>query len=147
TTITLRAPPDDLIEEFRRGSDRPVSTTMVFVRLLSKLLRDPELGPRIVPIVPDEARTFGMEALFRQQMERVLHEMDLVTRDEFEVVRLMAEKARAENEALSRRIAALEAQLAQMPTATANTAAKPAAKPAAKKPAPRRQPKRPTPAS
>lgn len=88
-----------------------------------------------------------MEALFRQQMERVLHEMDLVTRDEFEVVRLMAEKARAENEALSRRIAALEAQLAQMPTATANTTAKPAAKPAAKKPAPRRQPKRPTPAS
>ncbi len=66
TTIALRAPPDDLIEEFRRGSDRPVSTTMVFVRLLSKLLRDPELGPRIVPIVPDEARTFGMEALFRQ---------------------------------------------------------------------------------
>lgn len=66
TTILLRTPPEDLIEEFRRGSDRPVSTTMVFVRLLSKLLRDPELGPRIVPIVPDEARTFGMEALFRQ---------------------------------------------------------------------------------
>ncbi|MCX7819483.1 MAG: pyruvate dehydrogenase (acetyl-transferring), homodimeric type [Kiritimatiellae bacterium] len=66
TMVSLRAPPDDLIEEFRRGSERPVSTTMVFVRLLSKLLRDPELGPRIVPIVPDEARTFGMEALFRQ---------------------------------------------------------------------------------
>ncbi|MCH2394367.1 MULTISPECIES: accessory factor UbiK family protein [Oceanibaculum] len=82
-----------------------------------------------------------MEALFRQQMERVLHEMDLVTRDEFEVVRLMAEKARAENEALSQRIAALEAQLVQA------IKAKPAAKPAAKKPAPRRQPKRPTPAS
>lgn len=81
-----------------------------------------------------------MEALFRQQMERVLHEMDLVTRDEFEVVRLMAEKAREENEALSRRVAALEAQLAQ------TAKAKPA-KPAAKKPAPRRQPKRPTPAS
>src|SRR5207302_9142215 len=43
-----------------------VSTTMVFVRLLAKLLRDPELGKLIVPIVPDEARTFGMEALFRQ---------------------------------------------------------------------------------
>ncbi|EKE74820.1 accessory factor UbiK family protein [Oceanibaculum indicum] len=82
-----------------------------------------------------------MEALFRQQMERVLHEMDLVTRDEFEVVRLMAEKARAENEALSQRVAALEAQLVQA------VKAKPAAKPAAKKPAPRRQPKRPTPAS
>lgn len=86
-----------------------------------------------------------MEALFRQQMERVLHEMDLVTRDEFEVVRLMAEKAREENEALSQRVAALETQLAQAVKATAK--AKPAAKPAAKKPAPRRQPKRPTPAS
>ena len=39
---------------------------MVFVRLLAKLLRDPELGQLVVPIVPDEARTFGMEALFRQ---------------------------------------------------------------------------------
>ena len=39
---------------------------MVFVRLLSKLLRDPEVGKLIVPVVPDEARTFGMEALFRQ---------------------------------------------------------------------------------
>jgi pyruvate dehydrogenase E1 component len=39
---------------------------MVFVRLLAKLLRDPEVGKLIVPIVPDEARTFGMEALFRQ---------------------------------------------------------------------------------
>src|SRR3972149_1451757 len=39
---------------------------MVFVRILSKLLRDKELGKLIVPIVPDEARTFGMEALFRQ---------------------------------------------------------------------------------
>ena len=43
-----------------------VSTTMVFVRLLAKLLRDPEIGKLIVPIIPDEARTFGMEALFRQ---------------------------------------------------------------------------------
>src|SRR5437763_17167220 len=39
---------------------------MVFVRLLWKLLRDPEIGKLIVPIIPDEARTFGMEALFRQ---------------------------------------------------------------------------------
>src|ERR1022692_3329314 len=54
-------------EEFYKGTEgREVSTTMVFVRLLSKLLRDPELGKLIVPIVPDEARTFGMEGLFRQ---------------------------------------------------------------------------------
>ena len=39
---------------------------MVLVRILTKLLRDPELGAHIVPIIPDEARTFGMEALFRQ---------------------------------------------------------------------------------
>ena len=57
----------ELFEEFLTGSEgREVSTTMVFVRLLAKLLRDPELGKYIVPIVPDEARTFGMEALFRQ---------------------------------------------------------------------------------
>ncbi|MEM6574372.1 MAG: pyruvate dehydrogenase (acetyl-transferring), homodimeric type [Pseudomonadota bacterium] len=48
------------------GSKRPVSTTSVLVRHLSKLLKDPELGPKIVPIVADEARTFGMAGLFRQ---------------------------------------------------------------------------------
>ncbi len=54
-------------EEFYKGTDgRKASTTMVFVRLLSKLLRDKDLGRLVVPIVPDEARTFGMEALFRQ---------------------------------------------------------------------------------
>jgi pyruvate dehydrogenase E1 component len=54
-------------EEFHKGTEgREVSTTMVFVRLLAKLLRDPEIGKLIVPIIPDEARTFGMEALFRQ---------------------------------------------------------------------------------
>ncbi len=54
-------------EEFYKGTDgREASTTMVFVRLLSKLLRDPDIGKLIVPIIPDEARTFGMEALFRQ---------------------------------------------------------------------------------
>jgi pyruvate dehydrogenase E1 component len=58
---------NDLFEEFYKGTEgRKASTTMVFVRLLSKLLRDKELGPLVVPIVPDEARTFGMEALFRQ---------------------------------------------------------------------------------
>jgi pyruvate dehydrogenase E1 component len=59
--------PSELFEEFYSGTeDRKASTTMVFVRLLAKLLRDKTLGPLIVPIVPDEARTFGMEALFRQ---------------------------------------------------------------------------------
>src|SRR5246127_3390881 len=54
-------------EEFYKGTEgREASTTMVFVRLLAKLLRDPEIGKLIVPIIPDEARTFGMEALFRQ---------------------------------------------------------------------------------
>ena len=45
---------------------REVASTMVFVRLLSKLLGDEHIGKLIVPIVPDEIRTFGMEALFRQ---------------------------------------------------------------------------------
>jgi pyruvate dehydrogenase E1 component len=63
----LAAIPPEPFEEFFKGTeDRKASTTMVFVRLLSKLLRDKELGPLVVPIVPDEARTFGMEALFRQ---------------------------------------------------------------------------------
>jgi len=47
------------------GADREVSTTMAFVRLLSLLLKSSEIGKLIVPIVPDEARTFGMESLFR----------------------------------------------------------------------------------
>lgn len=46
--------------------DREISTTMAFVRILSVLLKDKEIGSRIVPIVPDECRTFGMEGLFRQ---------------------------------------------------------------------------------
>ena len=59
--------PRELFEEFFAGTEgRKASTTMVFVRLLSKLLRDKEIGQLVVPIVPDEARTFGMEALFRQ---------------------------------------------------------------------------------
>ncbi len=56
-----------LFEEFHAGTDgRAVSTTMAFVRMLAKLLRDPAVGARVTPIVPDEARTFGMDALFRQ---------------------------------------------------------------------------------
>jgi pyruvate dehydrogenase E1 component len=63
----LKPVSDAHFEEFYKGTDgREASTTMVFVRLLSKLLRDPEVGKLIVPIIPDEARTFGMEALFRQ---------------------------------------------------------------------------------
>ena len=56
----------DLFQEFLAGSDgREVSTTMAFVGILKKMLKDPEMGDLIVPIVPDEARTFGMESLFR----------------------------------------------------------------------------------
>ncbi|MBI3297430.1 MAG: pyruvate dehydrogenase (acetyl-transferring), homodimeric type [Elusimicrobia bacterium] len=63
----LKTPPVELFSEFDKGTEgRQVSTTMVFVRLLTKLLKDPEVGKLIVPVVPDEARTFGMEALFRQ---------------------------------------------------------------------------------
>jgi pyruvate dehydrogenase E1 component len=59
--------PVELFEEFYTGTEnRKASTTMVFVRMLAKMLRDQKLGHLVVPIVPDEARTFGMEALFRQ---------------------------------------------------------------------------------
>ncbi|HXU32607.1 MAG TPA: pyruvate dehydrogenase (acetyl-transferring), homodimeric type, partial [Thermoanaerobaculia bacterium] len=53
-------------QEFSDGVDRDVSTTMAFVRMLTQLMKHPEFGRRIVPIVPDEARTFGMESMFRQ---------------------------------------------------------------------------------
>ena len=63
----LQTPSEELFEEFYQGTgDREVSTTMIYVRILTKLLKDKEVGKLIVPIVPDEARTFGMEALFRQ---------------------------------------------------------------------------------
>jgi pyruvate dehydrogenase E1 component len=63
----LKPAASDIFEEFHKGTEgRKASTTMVFVRMLSKLLRDKEIGHLVVPIVPDEARTFGMEALFRQ---------------------------------------------------------------------------------
>ncbi len=58
---------DALFREFHSGSEgREVSTTMAFVGMLRQMLRDPEIGKLVVPIVPDEARTFGMESLFRQ---------------------------------------------------------------------------------
>ncbi|HEU0180527.1 MAG TPA: pyruvate dehydrogenase (acetyl-transferring), homodimeric type [Blastocatellia bacterium] len=64
---SIQAPEENLFAEFYEGTrGREASTTMVFVRLLAKLLRDDRLGKLIVPIVPDEARTFGMESLFRQ---------------------------------------------------------------------------------
>jgi pyruvate dehydrogenase E1 component len=57
---------NDVWGRFFDGIDRDVSTTMVFVQMLTQLLKDQEIGKKIVPIVPDEARTFGMESLFRQ---------------------------------------------------------------------------------
>jgi pyruvate dehydrogenase E1 component len=63
----LKTPEHDLFKEFFEGSgEREVSTTMAFVQLFNRLLRNKEIGKLIIPIVPDEARTFGMESLFRQ---------------------------------------------------------------------------------
>ena len=63
----LTAPGLDALKQITQGTgEREISTTMAFVRGLNLLLRDKELGPRIVPIVADEARTFGMEGMFRQ---------------------------------------------------------------------------------
>lgn len=63
----LQVPELDAFKMLLEGTaDREMSTTMAFVRVLSVLLRDKELGKRVVPIIPDEARTFGMEGLFRQ---------------------------------------------------------------------------------
>jgi pyruvate dehydrogenase E1 component len=62
----IKADHDELFKEFSEGSGgREVSTTMAFVSMLRKMLKDPEIGHLVVPIVPDEARTFGMESLFR----------------------------------------------------------------------------------
>ncbi len=66
-TRKLKPPNWEEFTEFFGGSEgREVSSTMAFVRLLTRLLRDKNIGRYIVPIVPDEARTFGMESLFRQ---------------------------------------------------------------------------------
>jgi pyruvate dehydrogenase E1 component len=63
----LETPQLDFFKEQLEGSQgREVSTTMAFVRILTQLLKDKNLGKRVVPIIPDEARTFGMESLFRQ---------------------------------------------------------------------------------
>ncbi|MFQ5494161.1 MAG: pyruvate dehydrogenase (acetyl-transferring), homodimeric type, partial [Phycisphaerae bacterium] len=63
----LKAPSHELFKEFLVGTgDRDAATTMALVRMLSRLMDDPTLGRFIVPIVPDEARTFGMDAMFRK---------------------------------------------------------------------------------
>jgi pyruvate dehydrogenase E1 component len=63
--VKLELPQNELYDEFATGSKgQPVATTMAFVRVLRKLLRDKNIGERVVPIIPDEARTFGMESLF-----------------------------------------------------------------------------------
>ncbi|MCG7938186.1 MAG: pyruvate dehydrogenase (acetyl-transferring), homodimeric type [Candidatus Thiodiazotropha lotti] len=63
----MTVPPLESFKALLEGSgDREQSTTMAFVRLLNMLVRDKQLGKQIVPIVPDEARTFGMEGMFRQ---------------------------------------------------------------------------------
>lgn len=62
----LAMPAEELFEEFREGTDdRDMATTMAFGRVLTRLLRDKEIGKLIVPIIPDEARTFGLDSLFR----------------------------------------------------------------------------------
>ena len=61
--------PDSSTYDIAKGGSgtQEVATTMAFVRLLKDLLRSSELGPRLVPIIPDEARTFGMDAFFQPQ--------------------------------------------------------------------------------
>ena len=61
----VHLPEDSAYAQVRKGSGKQaVATTMAFVRLLKDLVRDPEFGPRVVPIIPDEARTFGMDSFF-----------------------------------------------------------------------------------
>tara|TARA_B110000093_G_scaffold29642_1_gene29804 strand:- start:8159 stop:10840 length:2682 start_codon:yes stop_codon:yes gene_type:complete len=63
----LKVPKLDIFSNVLKGTgDREISTTMAFVRILSAIIKDKEVGNRVVPIVPDEARTFGMEGMFRQ---------------------------------------------------------------------------------
>ncbi|HEY8170173.1 MAG TPA: pyruvate dehydrogenase (acetyl-transferring), homodimeric type, partial [Candidatus Limnocylindria bacterium] len=62
----LPAAAPEVFTEFFAGSDRPASTTMAYSRLVRNLVRDPQIGGRIVPIIPDEARTFGMDPLFKE---------------------------------------------------------------------------------
>jgi pyruvate dehydrogenase E1 component len=67
TAAPLKVPSLEAFQPLLEASgEREISTTMAYVRILGILLKDKEIGSRIVPIVPDEARTFGMEGLFRQ---------------------------------------------------------------------------------
>ncbi|MFK8050501.1 MAG: pyruvate dehydrogenase (acetyl-transferring), homodimeric type [Halioglobus sp.] len=64
---TFPTPPiADFDSQLKSSGKRQISTTMAFVRILSSLVKNKELGERVVPIIPDEARTFGMEGMFRQ---------------------------------------------------------------------------------
>jgi pyruvate dehydrogenase E1 component len=64
----LQLPGDDVYATLKQGSGKQaIATTMAFVRLLRDLIKDPEIGDRIVPIIPDEARTFGMDSMFPTQ--------------------------------------------------------------------------------
>ncbi|HYQ38573.1 MAG TPA: pyruvate dehydrogenase (acetyl-transferring), homodimeric type [Pseudomonas sp.] len=66
-SFSIPTPPLETLKAILDGTgDREISTTMAFVRILSQLVKDKDLGSRIVPIIPDEARTFGMEGMFRQ---------------------------------------------------------------------------------
>ncbi len=65
-TGPTEVPGADAFAEFHAGFDRDVSTTMGLVRLITTLMKHPRIGRQVVPIVPDEARTFGMESMFRQ---------------------------------------------------------------------------------
>jgi pyruvate dehydrogenase E1 component len=66
TTFSLEIPPLSFFDAQLKGSEgREVSTTMAFVQMLTKMMRDKSIGKHIVPIVPDESRTFGMEGMFR----------------------------------------------------------------------------------
>jgi len=67
TSPPLNIPKLEFFQEFLRGSDKfEVSTTMVLVRMIGNLLRNKELAKQVVPIIPDEARTFGLDPLFRE---------------------------------------------------------------------------------
>ncbi len=64
----VKLPGDAVYSELKQGSGKQaIATTMAFVRLLRDLMKDPEIGPRIVPIAPDEFRTFGMDSMFSKE--------------------------------------------------------------------------------
>ena len=81
-SVTLEAPPLSAFDaQLKATEGRQISTTMSFVRVLNALLRDKNIGKHIVPIVPDESRTFGMEGMFRQfgifsQVGQLYHPQD-----------------------------------------------------------------------